>query len=282
MLLEVDPTLVTHFLRSQGFKEAGVPSDVSARTCANKRYFGMVIADQALRPGKRLQRCKHVYAMRQRFVEGLDWHQTKYSVLFEKKYKKAINERRQKKSGFKAFLSEKLEWYDEIYQDIEQNGYRQSESIEENVEVALAANGDLLLIDGRHRLILAQLLGLKKIPVVVNLVAESVAQALLDCFGHSMACPSTEGKGNRPAGWMTRHRLPSPLANVLGLKNNASPLDRLLAMGVTLSGADAESLKQQLLHQTVEQRFKALITVAGGRNGKGVLVNAHQRNYFLS
>ena len=76
-----------------------------------------------------------------------------------------------------------------IYQDIERNGYRQSDSIENNVEVALAANGDLLLIDGRHRLILAQLLGLKKIPVVVNLVAESVAKSLLDCSDHSTARP---------------------------------------------------------------------------------------------
>ena len=152
--------MITHFLRSRGLGDAGVPSDVSARTRGNKRYFGMVVADQALKPGKRLQRCKHVHAMRQRFVEGLDWHQTKYALLFEKKYKQALKGKRPKKDGFKAFLSEKLEWYDAIYQDIERNGYRRSDSIEENVEVALAANGDVLLIDGRHRLILAQLLGL--------------------------------------------------------------------------------------------------------------------------
>ena len=70
----------------------------------------------------------------------------------------------------------KIEWSDAMYQDIERNGYRRSDSIENNVEVALAANGDLLLIDGRHRLILAQLLDLKKIPVVVNLLAEGVAR----------------------------------------------------------------------------------------------------------
>ena len=44
------------------------------------------------------------------------------------------------------------------------------------MEVALAANGDLLLIDGHYRLILAQLLDLKKIPMVVNLLAEGVAK----------------------------------------------------------------------------------------------------------
>ena len=273
--------MITHFLRSRGLGDAGVPSDVSARTRGNKRYFGMVVADQALKPGKRLQRCKHVHAMHQRFVEGLDWHQTKYALLFEKKYKQALKGKRPKKDGFKAFLSEKLEWYDAIYQDIERNGYRQSDSIEENVEVALAANGDVLLIDGRHRLILAQLLGLKKIPVVVNLLAESVASSLLNCSDHSTACPSGEVQRS-PAGWVARRRFSSALEKVLGLKNNPSPLDRLLAMGGLLSRADAESLKQQLLHQTLDQRFNALITVAGGRNGKGVLVNAHQCNYFSS
>ena len=98
------------------------------------------------------------------------------------------------------FLSEKLEWYDLIYQDIERNGYRQSDSIENNVEVALAANGDLLLIDGRHRLILAQLLGLKKIPVVVNLVAESVAKSLLDCSDQSIARPCKKKQKNHCSG----------------------------------------------------------------------------------
>ena len=153
MLLEVNPAEITYFLRSRVLDEAGFPSDVSARTYGNKRYFGMVIADQSLKPGKRLQRCKHVYAIRQRFVEGLDWRQTKYSVLFEKECKQFVKGKGHKKGDFKAFLSEKLEWYDAIYQDIERNGYRRSDSIENNVEVALAANGDLLLIDERHRLI---------------------------------------------------------------------------------------------------------------------------------
>jgi hypothetical protein len=41
--------------------------------------------------------------MRQRFVEGLDWHQTKYSVLFEKKFKQAMKGKSQKKEVLKRF-----------------------------------------------------------------------------------------------------------------------------------------------------------------------------------
>ena len=144
MLLEVDPASVTRFLRTRALNEAGLPLSMSARTFDNKRYFGMVVADQSLKPGKRLQRCKHVWAMHQRFVEGLDWHQTKYSDLFEKKYKQEMKGKWPKRGGFKAFLSEKLDWYDAIYQDIDRNVYRQSASIEENVEVALDVNGEVV------------------------------------------------------------------------------------------------------------------------------------------
>jgi len=179
LLLEIDPAVVTHFLHLESRKLRGAPKAMTARTFNNKRYFGMVIADKSLKPGKSLDKCKHVQAMHQRFVEGLDWSQTEYSKLYEKKYKKM--ERHGGEAGdFKIFARKKLKKYDAIYKDIERNGYRPSSSIEENIEVALDANGEFLLIDGRHRLVLAQLLGLKKIPVVVNLIAETIAQAFVD------------------------------------------------------------------------------------------------------
>ena len=222
LLLEIDPAVVTRFLRLESRKLRGAPKAMTARTFNNKRYFGMVIADKALKPGKSLEECKHVQAMHQHFVEGRDWSQTEYLKLYEKKYKKM--ERHGGESGdFKIFARKKLKKYDSIYRDIERNGYKQSASIEENIEVALDANGEFFLIDGRHRLVLAQLIGLKKIPVVVNLIAESMAQIFVD---------------------------------------------------------NPENLRNQLQSPTVDQRVNALITVPGGRNDKGVLVNAFQRTHF--
>lgn len=222
LLLEIDPAVVTRFLRLESRKLRGAPKAMTARTFNNKRYFGMVIADKALKPGKSLEECKHVQAMHQHFVEGRDWSQTEYLKLYEKKYKKM--ERHGGESGdFKIFARKKLKKYDSIYRDIERNGYKQSASIEENIEVALDANGEFFLIDGRHRLVLAQLIGLKKIPVVVNLIAESMAKIFVD---------------------------------------------------------NAENLRNQLQSPTVDQRVNALITVPGGRNDKGVLVNAFQRTHF--
>ena len=152
---------------------------MTARTFDNKRYFGMVIADQALSRGLSLDKCRHVRAMHQHFVEGLDWSRTEYCQLYERKYRKM--ERHGGRNGnFNIFAKKKLKKYDVIFEDMKSNGYKQSASIEENVEVALDASGEILLIDGRHRLILAQLIGLKTIPVVVNLIAESIAQTFVD------------------------------------------------------------------------------------------------------
>jgi hypothetical protein len=134
---------------------------MTARAFNNKRYFGMVITDEALRVGKSLDKCSHVKAMRQHFVDGLDWSDTEYSRLYQKKYRKMA--RHGGKNGdFSVFARKKLHKYDLIFDDIKLNGYKQSASIEENIEVALDSSGEILLIDGRHRLVLAQLIGLKK------------------------------------------------------------------------------------------------------------------------
>ena len=174
MLLEVDPTVIARFLRKLR-RFNGAPEGMTARTFDKRRYFGMVIDDKALRPGKSLDQCAHVRAMRQHFVDGLEWCETEYSRLYDKKYRK-MERHGGKKGNFNVFARKKLEKYDSIFEDMKSNGYKQSASIEENIEVALDASGEFLLIDGRHRLVLAQLLGLKKIPVVINLIAESFAK----------------------------------------------------------------------------------------------------------
>ena len=219
LLLEIDPAVITHFLRIDSSGLGGAPGEMTARTFDNKRYFGMVIADKALNRGRSLGECRHVRAMRQRFLEGMDWGETEYLRLYKRRYKKVAGYSK----GFDAFARKKLKGYDKIYKDMQKNGYKQSASIEENVEVALGSSGEFLLIDGRHRLILAQIIGIQRIPVVINLIAESIARKFLE---------------------------------------------------------NAEDLSSQLQSQSVGHRLNALIVVPGGRNDKGVLVNAFQRRHF--
>lgn len=177
MLLTINPNTVSHFLkldRSKSIPDA--PTGMTARTYNKKRYVGIIIHDHALQRGKPLEKCKHVRATYQHFLEGLDWSETEYLHLYEKKYKRQQRKRRIG-DNFDDFCKQKLHRYDSIYNDMKQNGYKQPESIENNIEVAIGIGGEILLIDGRHRLILAKMLDLKTVPVVANLISESLAES---------------------------------------------------------------------------------------------------------
>lgn len=203
LLLEIDPAVVTRFLHLDPSRSLlGAPKEMTARTFDNKRYFGVVIADRALKPGRPLEKCKHVKAMYQRFTEGLDWDKTAYVSLYNKMNKKK-DRHGGAAGGFEFFAKKKLEKYDVIFEDIKKNGYKQSASIEENIEVALDANGEVLLIDGRHRLILAKLIGLKKVPVVVNLIAESLARSFVDNSDNLKSQLQEESVDQRVGGLIT-------------------------------------------------------------------------------
>ena len=181
MLLEIDPAAIKHFLFTKSPRRLeGAPKGMTTRKFNKKRYFGMVVSDDALKPGKQLGECWHVRSMHQHFVKGREWRKTDY----KEKYKILYEKLQVYKGGFEVFQSKKLERYDVIYEDIKLNGYKQASFIEDNIEVALSASGEILLIDGRHRLIIAQLLGLRKIPVVVNLISESIAKTFSDNIDH--------------------------------------------------------------------------------------------------
>ena len=99
--------------------------------------------------------------------------------MVQKKCKKSqLKSRSEKviKFNFEKFYKRRLKTWDKVFSDIQVNGFKQSILVEKNVEVALGDNGKILLIDGRHRLIFAKILGIDSIPVVANLVSEQVAK----------------------------------------------------------------------------------------------------------
>ena len=59
---------------------------------------------------------------------------------------------------------------------------------QDNVEVTISSRGQFLLIDGRHRVAFAQILQLKQIPVIVNIVSETLVKSFKDeTFANSFA-----------------------------------------------------------------------------------------------
>ena len=141
-----------------------------------KRYTGLIVDDQFIKVGKVLANCPHVKGMIQRYTEKLEWHETSYKQLHKTWYQE-INSGRHKNKSFKQFQENRLKTWDEIFDEIKTNGYRKSDLDQDNAEVAIDSHGHYLLIDGRHRVAFAQILGVKKIPVVVNIISEKLAKS---------------------------------------------------------------------------------------------------------
>jgi hypothetical protein len=158
--------------------------------------------------------------MYQHFYGGLDWLQTDYRYVVKKRYK-FVKKTRKVKSSFADFRQRIFDTYDRIFEDIKVNGFKQSKSIEENVEIALCADGQILLIDGRHRLAFAQILGLKQIPVVANLISERCIDSLVDksdFFKKQLASYKVEDRLSLfevVAGWKNRELLVNPNRSLL-------------------------------------------------------------------
>ncbi|MFN2363480.1 MAG: hypothetical protein ABR596_04205, partial [Halarsenatibacteraceae bacterium] len=137
-------------------------------------------------------------AFRERFLEGKDWEETLYYQFLQRKVTVAREENlelpfpdgfdqpRTSEYYFDYYLG-KLDYWEKLYYQIKETGYRSQargniyprslhsrkatyEGWPENeVEIAAARDGELLFVDGRHRLIVAKLLEIEEIPVIVNL-----------------------------------------------------------------------------------------------------------------
>ena len=116
---------------------------------------------------------------KERFLQGKEWEDTVYYERYLKKSKKS-----EKYPTWQEYKSEYLDFWERIYNDIKKHGYKRQSEInpasrkikkshydgkpENEIEVAVSRNGELIFIDGRHRLSIALLLNIERIPVVVN------------------------------------------------------------------------------------------------------------------
>jgi len=84
---------------------------------------------------------------------------------------------RKKSTTFLEYEQNVLLLWDHLYAEIRSNGYKSVEElgvpITDNIEVAITRFGKILLLDGKHRLIISQLLNLNSVPVVVNVIHKS-------------------------------------------------------------------------------------------------------------
>ena len=117
-------------------------------------------------------------AFKERFMEGRNWEDTSF-------YWRVVDEIRDNMLPWgcknKSDFDRRCQKLDRLFQNIKRNGYKsQSEilseerihdplQIEDEITVNIGRSGDLLLNNGRHRLSIAKLLGVQRIPVKITL-----------------------------------------------------------------------------------------------------------------
>jgi len=114
-------------------------------------------------------------ALRQRFVEGLNWEETCFAWdnldnIMDGHYTK-------EKHPTKTLWYDRCEEIDKLYENIKKNGIISQGEIlgdnsiiaEDEITVRIGRNGGFLFEDGRHRLAIAKLLNISSIPIKVTI-----------------------------------------------------------------------------------------------------------------
>lgn len=110
-------------------------------------------------------------SLRSRFEVGKSWEETEiYRKHVERLEKGSTTWGRVQVSNLED-LKSRCEELDELYESMKQEGYRKDKRyvrrLRDDIRIDIGRNGDLLFFDGRHRLTIAKILGLEKIPVLV-------------------------------------------------------------------------------------------------------------------
>ena len=134
------------------------------------RYAGKVtkvLANEA----EPIHKAKVFLAMQNRFQKNKTWEETFY-------YQECLKQIKNNKNfkGFNTWEEYKkkvLTDWDKLYENIKNNGYSSQKQLNgsptNEIEVAIADTGDILLIDGIHRYSICCILQIAHIPVIINL-----------------------------------------------------------------------------------------------------------------
>jgi len=118
---------------------------------------------------------------KERIIDGKDWANTDFYNYVLSRIKRNEEFRKDSRKSFwkyrsKADWDERIKRMESLYQDIKKNGYKANKEIylganvikaEDEITVNIGRKGDLLFNDGLHRLCIAKLLKLRKIPVKI-------------------------------------------------------------------------------------------------------------------
>jgi hypothetical protein len=106
------------------------------------------------------------------FIDGIPWERTE-------SYAKAIKLIEQGVKNFDCTtqqeFDQRLKMHERLYHSLQANGYKTQRELKsyrlwDEVLVCIGRNGELIFVDGRHRLFFAQMLSIQKIPVLATTI----------------------------------------------------------------------------------------------------------------
>jgi hypothetical protein len=160
-----------------------------------RRFCNAALEERYLFRGLALNDDPQVRILQRRFQQGLSWHQSGAQVLFAERRAR----RRDPQTTWAGFQQRQLANWDRLFRTIRSEGYRSQAELQamgealpryglfNEVEVCVNAKGKLLFLEGKHRLVMAQILGLPSIPVIVNVWSQDFLASLPGPFTPQLA-----------------------------------------------------------------------------------------------
>jgi len=114
--------------------------------------------------------------LKQRFIEGRAWEDTEYYAFGQYRVRRDIERGKVEEGDAETELASRLEELEALYKSISEDGYLDqpklnesglSKQISDEIRVGIRRDGRYLFVDGRHRLAIARLLGIEKVPVLI-------------------------------------------------------------------------------------------------------------------
>ncbi len=190
-IIQINPKKIEYHLKTEEYSVDRVKSIFKVRFL--EPLFSFIFRNHIQILGgdwdnfKRLRKVcgtEHYIAFSQHFINKFPWIKTEY-------YKMQLEDASSKNLYFrnKNDVNQRFKNYDELYYSIKKNGYRSQidlikrfgfydkmgryskvRKINDEISVAISKDGIPILFDGIHRLVIAQILNLKSIPVYIHMI----------------------------------------------------------------------------------------------------------------
>lgn len=181
-LLLVDPRAIQHW----GCVVYPGISRGRFRGRRQRRFCNAVVPERYLFRGLPLADDPQVKILRRHFLEGRSWWASG-GVALMREVRRRTGEQGLDWASFRRC---QLQAWDELFERIRRDGYRSQLELQaagaamgrfglfNEVEVCVNGRGEILFLEGKHRLFMAQALALPRIPVIVNVWSQAFVERL--------------------------------------------------------------------------------------------------------